>query len=298
MISPLENSIQDFLLYIRSEKGLSRNTIEAYERDIRLFQRFLDEAHVVHFNSVVRENFYSFLEQLNNQQYASSSVARMLVSLKVLFKFLKREGIIHENISVYLDAPKLWQLIPEVLGPAEVDALLGVPDQDCPIGCRDAAILHVLYGSGLRVSEVCGLRIDQVDDTYIRVMGKGSKERIIPIGKRAIELIDRYLLQFRAAEGEGESKLLFLSRGGKGIDRIMVWRMIKKYALVAGINKRVSPHTLRHCFATHLLDNGADLRVIQDMLGHSNISSTDRYTHVSKKKLHDAFNKFHPRNSS
>ncbi len=178
----------------------------------------------------------------------------------------------------------------------EVDRLLAAPDENTPEGLRDKAILEVLYACGLRVSEACSLKIYDVDDNFIKVCGKGGKERTVPIGRAALKAVDKYLSRCRVdTGGEGDHQFFVTSRG-KPIDRIFVWKMIKKYALQANISKNISPHTLRHSFATHLLDNGADLRVIQELLGHASISSTDRYTHVSRKHLITSFEKFHPRN--
>jgi integrase/recombinase XerD len=216
----------------------------------------------------------------------------MLIAVKVFFRYLKREGMIPQDPTLHLDTPKLWQLIPEVLSCEEVERLLAAPDQESPVGARDRAILEVLYASGLRVSEVCSLNIQDLDDTTLRVKGKGGKERVVPIAEVAVKAVDDYLTRFR---GEQEEEALFLNERGKRMDRQLVWKQIKFYAKKAGIDKRISPHTLRHSFATHLLDNGADLRVIQEMLGHASIATTDRYTHVSQHHLKSAFDAFHPR---
>jgi integrase/recombinase XerD len=274
----VQHYISDFLLYLGSEKGLSPHTIEAYRRDVTSFCRQNGEV-------------LDFLRRLKEEEYATSSICRALVAVKMFFRFLKKEGLVDNDPTLYLDSPKLWQLIPEVLTTVEVTRLLAMPDVTEEVGTRDKAILQVIYASGLRVSELCGLNITDVDDTFVRVRGKGNKERIVPIAKSAIEAVDDYLHRFRQ-DGEGP---LFVSSKGKRIDRITVWARVKFYGKKAGIAKEISPHTLRHSFATHLLENGADLRVIQEMLGHANIGTTDRYTHVSQKHLHDAFAKFHPR---
>ncbi|MCB1135379.1 MAG: tyrosine-type recombinase/integrase, partial [Chlamydiia bacterium] len=174
------------------------------------------------------------------------------------------------------------------------DALLSQPNPKTALGARDRAILELLYASGLRVSELCSLKINDVDDDALKVMGKGSKERIVPLGRKALEAIDFYLLHYRERWDSKKQRRLFLTRTGKDLDRISVWKMVKRYAREAGIQKSISPHTLRHSFATHLLDNGADLRVIQEMLGHATITSTDRYTHVSQTQVQEAFHRFHP----
>lgn len=283
----MEQHLSDFIAYITSEKGLSLNTAQAYGRDIHFF--------LLHFPPPYsQEAVIHHLTQMKSAGYASSTIARTLISLKIFFRFLFREAILDRDLSADLETPKIWQLIPEILTKTEVDRLLEAPDEQTAIGCRDKAILEVLYASGLRVSELCGLKIYDVSDTTVKVMGKGSRERIVPIGKYAVEAVDRYLLNHR---GESEKvEALFITKLGGAIDRVMVWRMVKRYAKKAGIVKAISPHTLRHSFATHLLDNGADLRIIQEMLGHAHIATTDRYTHVSGARLQEAFLKFHPRN--
>ncbi len=287
----MQHYINDFCIYLSSEKGLSRHTLESYGRDVRDFMQFLNHHGIVDWTVVDPNNIIQFLALKKNGEYASSSICRALIAIKVFFKFLKRENLISVNSAALLETPKLWQLIPDVLTVEEMDKILMLPDRDTKEGARDAAILEILYACGLRVSELCGLKIHDVDDTTIRVYGKGSKERIVPIGKKAIAALDHYL-NFRDAERQ---EAVFLSRFNKPIERIAVWSLVKKYAKKAEINKSISPHTFRHTFATHLLDNGADLRVIQDLLGHASINSTDRYTHISSSRLHEAFNAFHPR---
>ena len=237
-----------------------------------------------------------FIDNRKSEGYASSSLARNLIALKVLSRFLKREGVLETNFAFYLETPKVWQLIPEVLSYDEIERLLNAPDRETGKGSRDKAILEILYACGLRVSEVCTLKIYDVDDEYVRVMGKGQKERLVPVGAPAIQSIDHYLHHYRSQSDSEKVQELFVSNRGKPLNRISIWKMIKFYAKKAGINKEISPHTLRHSFATHLLDNEADLRVIQEMLGHASISSTERYTHVSKSRLQQSFEAFHPRN--
>jgi len=290
----MQEHIDDFINYIASEKGLSRNTIEAYQRDISYFVAFLHQKQISSFNQVEASHVISFLGQLQ-ADFASASLCRILIAIKVLFRFLTREGLVPVNIGIYLHTPKLWQLIPDVLTYDEVELLLKQPDVSSEQGARDKAILEVLYASGLRVSELCMLDLYSLDDSSLRVMGKGSKERIVPIGEAALAAVDHYLTHYRDAFDSEKQLALFVSRLGKRIDRVSIWRMIKQYAKQTGILKNISPHTLRHSFATHLLDNGADLRVIQEMLGHASISSTDRYTHISRSRLQESFQAFHPR---
>ena len=286
------SQVEDFFLYIASEKGLSKNTQEAYRYDIESFIQFLVDLKINDLKKVNQAHFLSFLESCKKKGYATSSISRKLMALKVFFKFLKREGHVEANVTHYLTSPKIWQVVPKVLSPSQVDRLLKAPNTKLETEARDLAILEILYSSGLRVSEICNLKIRDVDDSFIRVKGKGGKERIVPVGKKAIEAIDYYLCHFRQEE---ESPYLFITQRKKQIDRVLVWKRLKEYAQRAGIEDHLSPHTLRHSFATHLLENGADLRVIQEMLGHASIGTTDRYTQVSQKHLKSAFENFHPR---
>ncbi len=284
----MEREIADFLAYLGSEKGLSPHTLAAYGRDLLSFSKHSQGKKA---EDVVGEQIIEYFQTLKTKGIASSSLCRALVAIKVFFRFLKREKIISQNPTLFLESPKMWQLIPEVLTIDEVSRFLEIPNSETPIGARDKAIFMVMYASGLRVSELCGLNTGDISDDQIRVRGKGNKERVIPIAASAVAAVDYYLTQFRT-EGDGP---LFLSSQGRRMDRVALWERVKFYGKKAGISKDISPHTLRHSFATHLLENGADLRVIQEMLGHSNIATTDRYTHVSRKHLHDAFEKFHPK---
>lgn len=286
-------SIADFLLFLTAERGLSKHTVEAYGRDLHAFEASLVPKPVQEASS---EEIIRFVGALKDKGYASSSSSRALVAIKVFFRFLVREKVIEKDPTVLLETPKLWKELPEVLTSEEVEKLLQAPDIETLTGMRDRAILELLYASGCRVSELCNLSLYDVDDEHIKVMGKGSKERLLPIGSHAIQAIDRYLANGRP-ESEKE-KHLFLTHRGTPITRIQVWKMIKEYAKKCGITKSISPHTLRHSFATHLLLNGADLRVIQELLGHSHIATTDRYTHLCPSEVQRAFMKFHPSNSS
>lgn len=281
--------LDDFIAFISTEKGASKHTIEAYKRDIKQFIAHSKNHPLV---AVNQEHILDFIKTLQSKKYASSSIVRKMMALKVFFGFLKKEKMIESNCTLYLQGPKLWQLVPEVLTYEEVENLLSTLKPNSNLGCRDKAIFELLYSSGLRVSELCSLTIFDVDDTFVKVMGKGRKERLVPIGKSALNAIDAYL-QYPRTEAQ---KNLFLSKSGKAISRITVWKLIKHYAKKAGITRTISPHTLRHSFATHLLEGGADLRVIQEFLGHSNIATTDRYTHISQKRLQESFYAFHPRN--
>ncbi len=243
---------------------------------------------------VQESDILSFLSFLQKKGYAASSMCRALVAIRTWLVFLRKEGKISHNATLYIETPKLWQCIPDVLRSEDVDRLLNVPDVHSPEGARDKAVLYILYGAGVRVSEVCGLNIYSVGDGALRVLGKGGKERVLPLASVAIDVLDHYLVHFRSKVIDPVAPL-FVSSRGKRITRMLVWRRIRHYAAQAGIVGIVSPHTLRHSFATHLLENGADLRVIQELLGHASIATTDRYTHISKKHLVDTFNKYHPR---
>ncbi|KAF3362036.1 Tyrosine recombinase XerD [Chlamydiales bacterium STE3] len=286
--------LHEFLIYIASEKGLALSTSFAYEADLKKFILFLKDQGYQNFNAVNEQILIAYLQQLNEQKLAGSSIARNLFAIKVFFRFIKREKGMIANPAQYLSAPKLWQLIPDILAPFEIEALLQQPDLTTFEGARDVAILDFLYSCGLRVSEVCSLGVQDVDDQFVRVLGKGNKERLVPIGNKALQSLAVYE-PFRDTVENKKQQRLFVSPKGKILSRNYVWRMIKTYGTRAGITKNISPHTLRHCFATHLLDNGADLRVIQEMLGHAHISSTDRYTHISRSHLQHAFEQFHPR---
>lgn len=286
--------LNDFHLYLVAERGLSKNTQDAYYRDAKAFATFLTSKGGVSFQDVETEHIVQYLGFLHAKKLSVSSIFRALMTLKVLYRFLKRENLISINPTLYVESPKLWQTIPEVLSELEIECLLGQPDPSTPNGARDRAILELLYSSGLRVSELCGLNLYDIDDTFVRVKGKGGKERIVPIGKKALVAIDDYLLLLDNQQEEVRHPPLFTVKH-KRINRVFIWKMVKHYVKQAGILKSVSPHTLRHSFATHLLDHGADLRVIQEMLGHVSISTTERYTHISTKQIQDAFHTFHPR---
>ncbi len=291
----LKEAVADFISFIASERGLSANTQLAYQRDCALLIQFFGTISITQFSQVTQEELLAFLKYLREKGYSSATRCRALIAIKVLFRFLKREKWTEHNPAALLESPKLWQLIPDVLSEEEIDRLLTAPNSKCARGARDRAILETLYGCGIRVSELCSLSLYDVDNDFIKVMGKGRKERLVPIGQRAIEAIDFYLITVRDRFATETEDALFVNRKGQRIDRIAVWRLIKVYAKRAGITKNIFPHTLRHSFATHLLDHGTDLRVIQEFLGHSDIGTTDRYTHISQKQVRDAFFKCHPR---
>lgn len=292
-----ETVCNDFLDYLRGECHLAANTIEAYGRDIRRFvgwlgKRSLTEIHI--------DSLADFLAELNDSGLAPSSTARTIVAVRTFFKFLQLEGIVEQNPAELLETQKLWERIPGVLSPREVEAFLGAPRKNDAYWQRDVAMLEVLYATGCRASEVCGLRVRDLtlDERHLRCEGKGGKQRMVPIGKRAVVAIETYLRDLRgtlAAKAASPPETLFLSRTGRPLDRVQLWRLVKDYARRAGIEASVGPHTLRHSFATHLLAGGADLRQVQEMLGHASIQTTQIYTHVEHSRLQRVHRQFHPR---
>lgn len=291
----MQEELLDFLAYIGSEKGLSKHTLEAYRRDVEQLLAFLQGRGIETCQAISSEHLLAFLTDKKQAGNAATTVYRKTMAIKEFFRFLLREEKVSVNVAQRIETPALWQRLPEVLTGEEVERLLAQPDPSTPEGARDLAILEVLYATGLRVSELCGLDLYHVDEACVRTLGKGNKERLVPIGKPALAAIDHYLLHFRSQTESNKQTALFVNGRGKRVTRGLVWKMIKTCAQQAGISKNISPHTLRHSFATHLLDHGADLRVIQEMMGHAHISSTDRYTHVSRTHLQQAFQAHHPR---
>jgi len=288
--------LDDFLSYITLERGLSDNTYRAYRVDIKKFYDFIDTKGV-DLSSVRRDFISDYLWSEREAGRGSSTVARNLVAIKVLFRFLTREGHIKEDPTEAMDSPKLWKRLPEVLSAAEVERLLEAAGASDPQSIRDRAILELLYASGLRISELSDLKVLDINLQvgFLKCKGKGGKERIVPLGSKAASAIERYLKSARPGYLKGNSEYLFLNRSGNRISRQSCWKMIKKYSSLSGIKKFISPHTLRHSFATHLLEGGADLRSVQEMLGHVNISTTQIYTHVDREYLKQIHKKYHPR---
>jgi integrase/recombinase XerD len=288
--------LDDFLSYLTLERGLSDNTSRAYSVDMKKFYAFI-ESKGLELSAVRRDLISDYLWSEREQGRGSSTVARNLVAIKVFFRFLTREGHIREDPTEAMDSPKLWKRLPEVLSAAEVERLLEAAGADDPQSIRDRAILELLYASGLRISELDNLKILDVNLQvgFLKCSGKGGKERIVPLGSKAAGAIERYLKSSRPKYLKGNSDYLFLNRSGNKISRQSCWKIIKKYASLSGLKKLISPHTLRHSFATHLLERGADLRSVQEMLGHANISTTQIYTHVDREYLKQIHKKYHPR---
>ena len=286
-----------FLDYLSVECGLAANSVKAYRRDLALFCTYLTARKKPGFGAVRARDIVGFMTHEKARGLAANSISRELAAIRMLFKFLTVEGKVPKNVASTLESPHLWRRLPDVLDVADVEALLDAPDTTKPFGIRDRAILEVMYATGARVSETADLRLDGVnfDFRFLRCFGKGSKERVVPIGARAVDALKAYVGQVRPKLDRRGGPLLFLSKSGRRLGRENIWALVRKHALAAGLRKKVSPHTLRHSFATHLLQGGADLRSVQEMLGHANIATTQIYTHVDKDRLKAVHKKFHPR---
>jgi len=281
---------------LRVERGLSANTIVAYNHDLITFFDFLNQRGAAPLQ-ITQDDLVSFVAE-KRPQLSARSLARCLVSIRTFYRFCVTEGKIESNPARLLGIPKLYQHLPNILNRDEVEALLSQPDPQTDLGRRDKAMLELLYATGLRVTELIGLKINNInlEAGFIRTMGKGSKERIIPMGTKALDALKEYLQDSRPSFlQKGKLPYLFLNRRGKPLTRQGFWKILKQYALKAGITRKVSPHTLRHSFATHLLEGGADLRSVQIMLGHADISTTQIYTHVARERLKEIHEKYHPR---
>jgi integrase/recombinase XerD len=290
--------LDQFLNYLLVERGLSANTLDAYGRDLARYLDFLDKEGVSQADGVSPPTVLRFLGRLKESGLSARSRARALVSLRMFHKFLLAEKLAAVNPTSRIEAPRSIQGLPHTLSPAEVERLLAAPVGEEAFACRDRAMLELLYATGLRVSELVGLKLEdlQLEVGYLFAFGKGSKRRIVPMGETAIFELRRYLGAGRPFfDRESASPHLFLNRGGRGLTRQGFWKIIKRRARQAGIGKNITPHTLRHSFATHLLENGADLRAVQTMLGHADISTTQIYTHVTRERLRRIHEQFHPR---
>jgi integrase/recombinase XerD len=290
--------IRRFIDTLWIEEGLSENTQKAYGSDLVRFAEWLAEVSAKTLTEAGSGEIEAYLAAKYRQQATGRSIARLLSSLRKFYLFLIREGQVGEDPTATVEPPRLGRPLPKTLTESDVEALLNGPDPDDLLGCRDRTMLEVLYATGLRVSELVGLRLDQVNlrQGVVRVVGKGSKDRLIPLGEEAEEWIIRYFKTARPGILKGRhSDDLFVTDRGAAMTRQAFWYLIKRYALKAGVHKPLSPHTLRHAFATHLLNHGADLRVVQMLLGHSDLSSTQIYTHVAQERLKDLHARCHPR---
>jgi len=286
--------LKQFLNYIRLEKGLAENSCLAYKNDLNLFTIFIQKLNINKWENVKSENIVEFLKERRNKNMESSTVSRELISLRVFFRFLASENLIKADICTKVESPKLWKLLPDVLSEENVKALINAPQQNSVIGIRDKAMLELLYATGLRVSELVNLKIQNInlETKFLRCFGKGGKERIVPIGSYAVKTINNYL---KTRNKKDPKNFLFITSRKTKMTRENFWKRINYYAKVAAIPQKIYPHLLRHSFATHLLSHGADLRVVQEMLGHADISTTQIYTHVDHQRLKNVHKLFHPR---
>jgi integrase/recombinase XerD len=294
--SSAEDALRLYLEYLAVEKGLASNTIQSYARDLRSFLGFLKREKLV-WTATREEDLVRFIHAESRAGLSARSMARRISALRSFFRFLVLSGFLKKNPASQLTSPSTWLSLPKVLTVKEVEALLDATDETKPQGLRDRAMLEVLYGSGLRVSELASIKPPDLnlDDGFLVCRGKGGKERIVPVGRAACGFVARYLREVRPRFEAGPSPFLFLTRRGRGFTRQGLWKLLKGYARKAGLSAKISPHILRHSFATHLLERGADLRSVQLMLGHSQITTTQIYTHVSRERLRRVYDQFHPR---
>ena len=294
----MKKYIEDFIDYLSVERGLAQNTLLAYRRDLNKYLDYLDHHGVGGISYINRNHISNFMYDQKRQELSTNSICRALAAIKTFHKFLVRERLSKDDPTSLVDTPKLWKKVPDVLTTEEIEDIIEAAKGRRWQSIRDKAILELFYASGMRVSELVNLKLDSInlEIGYVRCIGKGRKERIIPIGKRAQEALVRYCAETRKKLVKDEfNTVLFLSRLGKKISRQSIWKIIKIYAKKANIKKVIKPHTLRHSFATHLLEHGADLRSVQEMLGHADISTTQIYTHVDKERLKSIHKEFHPR---
>jgi len=294
----MHQRLDQFIHYLIVEKGLSKNTIEAYGHNINRFLDFLLAKRIQEIKDISKLDLRAFLQFLKRKDLSSRSIARNLVSIRMFLRFLQQEGILEINPAEEIESPKTTKTLPEVLSLQEVERLLEQPDTQTTLGVRDRAMLEILYATGMRVSELTRLPLHQInlEGGYVLLYGKGSKERIVPLGAEAMRRVGDYLERSRELLAKGrESLFLFINRSGKPMSRQQFWKNIKAYGRKAGIKKRVTPHLIRHSFASHLLEGGADLRSVQMMLGHVDISTTQIYTHVTGERLKKIHQRYHPR---
>jgi len=295
---PLGRPVADFLDYLVVEAGLADNTVLAYGRDLKDFVAFCSAAGIVEVEGVNPRLVQKYVCEMAQGPKSENSARRALVAIRMFLRFAKLRGLIEDDGANILETPKTWQRLPVVCNKQQVIKLLEAPSPEEPYYLRDKAMLELLYATGLRASELAGLKTTDLnfDIGYLRCLGKGNKERVIPVGRVALAAASAYLRDLRGALSRPESgAFLLLSRTGRPLTRIEIWRLVKKYAVRAGMDKRLTVHTLRHCFATHLLSGGADLRSVQEMLGHADIGTTQIYTHVDHERLRRIHKKYHPR---
>jgi integrase/recombinase XerD len=295
----MKNELQTFIHYLSVERGLAQNTLFSYERDITQYLEFLGKAGILSLKDSSKVHISNYLMKLKQLGRASATLSRTMVSIRAFYQFLVRERMLDHDPSLHMETPKLEKRLPKVMTVQEVETLLEAPQTSSPNGMRDKAMLEVLYATGIRVSELISLDLQSVNlgMGFIRCIGKGSKERIIPLGRIASQYLSTYIESMRPKllKKSKAEEALFVNHLGTRITRQGFWKIIKRYAMEANILKEITPHTLRHSFATHLLENGADLRAVQEMLGHADISTTQIYTHVTRSKMKEVYDRTHPR---
>ncbi|MBO1101517.1 site-specific tyrosine recombinase XerD [Enterococcus hirae] len=294
----MNEEINDYLHYLTIERGLSLNTRKSYERDLLQYLHYLEDEQITSWQDVDRYVVINYLEKMHDEKKASATVTRMITSLRRFHQFLRQERLTDHDPMQHIDTPKKVQKLPSTLSLTEVERLIETPDTTKNLGIRDRAILEVMYATGMRVSELVGLKLSDLHLSLglVQTLGKGDKERIIPLGDYAIQWLERYLDEARPLLVANPSEThVFVNHHGTGLSRQGIWKNLKQLVREAGINKEVTPHTLRHSFATHLLENGADLRTVQELLGHADISTTQIYTHITKKRMTDVYKQHFPR---
>lgn len=294
----MNEEINDYLHYLTIERGLSLNTRKSYERDLLQYLHYLEDEQITSWQDVDRYVVINYLEKMHDEKKAPATVTRMITSLRRFHQFLRQERLTDHDPMQHIDTPKKVQKLPSTLSLTEVERLIETPDTTKNLGIRDRAILEVMYATGMRVSELVGLKLSDLHLSLglVQTLGKGDKERIIPLGDYAIQWLERYLDEARPLLVVNPSEThVFVNHHGTGLSRQGIWKNLKQLVREAGINKEVTPHTLRHSFATHLLENGADLRTVQELLGHADISTTQIYTHITKKRMTDVYKQHFPR---
>lgn len=294
----MEQAVASFITYVEETKDLRGATLESYERDVKQFLAFLQERDIHHLEEVTRTSIMLYFSTLKERGKAPATITRASVSLKAFFQYLLAARVINQDPYVKVDTPKHDKKLPHILSIEEIDKLLAMPDETTVLGLRDKAMLEMLYATGLRVSELNAIKVQDIDLDYgfVRGVSSAGKERIIPIGSVTVKWIQRYMKEaLPVLHKEGTSSHLFLNRQGQGISRQGFWKMLKKYGKEAGLTNELTPHTLRHSFASHLLERGADIRAVQEMLGHCDISTIQVYLQRSKQNLKSVYDSFHPR---
>ncbi|MBD0380668.1 site-specific tyrosine recombinase XerD [Paenibacillus sedimenti] len=295
----MNKDLQSFIRFLSVERGLSRNTLESYERDLQQFVAYMEQQGVTAWRDSGKTHIAGYLSKLKLLGRASATMSRTMVSIRALYQYLIRERILESDPSITVETPKLEKKPPKVLTIAEVETLLEAPQPESAGGARDKAMLELLYATGIRVSELTSLNITDVnlDMGFIRCIGKADKERNIPIGSMSVRCLESYLTKYRSKllKKVADEGALFIGHLGTRMTRQGFWKILKRYALEVNIQKDITPHTLRHSFAAHLIENGADLRSVQEMLGHSDISTTQMYIQVTKLKMKEVYNRAHPR---